>query len=242
MIVVCYTSRGSPDLTTRLATLSAGALHPLYRELATRSVSEEVGHRISFVRQSHGLSRGVVAKVLDISARQLAAIESGRRSPGLGTLYAVARAFRRPLEYFLPEGLDDARQYALLRRTEIVRQPPWWRADRADGTRYFPLSAGLGDRGMYPYYAQLASASGHAPQQFPGEQFVYLLQGEVEFSTSASGHAARELLRPGDSLYFDTSIPHELRARTKSPFGTLGAEMIAVFWSPLGEPAMTASA
>jgi len=41
-----------------------------------------------------------------------------------------------------------------------------------------------------------------------GEEFIYLLEGTLEFRTENQQY----ILRPGDSLYFESSIPHAYRA------------------------------
>ncbi len=41
-----------------------------------------------------------------------------------------------------------------------------------------------------------------------GEEFIYLLEGTLEFRTENQ----RYVLHPGDSLYFESSIPHAYRA------------------------------
>jgi quercetin dioxygenase-like cupin family protein len=41
-----------------------------------------------------------------------------------------------------------------------------------------------------------------------GEEFIYLLEGALEFRTETEQY----VLYPGDSLYFESSIPHAYRA------------------------------
>jgi quercetin dioxygenase-like cupin family protein len=41
-----------------------------------------------------------------------------------------------------------------------------------------------------------------------GEEFIYLLEGVLEFRTENQQY----ILYPGDSLYFESSIPHAYRA------------------------------
>lgn len=41
-----------------------------------------------------------------------------------------------------------------------------------------------------------------------GEEFIYLLEGILEFRTESQQY----ILQPGDSLYFESSIPHAYRA------------------------------
>jgi len=235
VIVVCYTPGGTPDLATDLAVASGGGLHPLYRERTNDTVVGEVGHRIGYMRRSHGVDRQVLAKVLGISPRQLTAIESGRTGPQLRTLYAVARLFRRPIDYFLPDRFPEAAPYVLLRRTEILAQEPQRRVGPPDCTEYFPLTAQPSGSPMQPFYARIPAAAGENPFQHPGQQFTFVLQGELEFIST--GHVrVRERLRAGDALYLDTSYPHRVRAHTKSPYATGGAEIITVVWNPLNQP------
>ena len=67
---------------------------------------------------------------------------------------------------------------------------------------------------------------------------VKLALGEVEFVISGGPHPTRELLRPGDSVYFHTEYPHQISGVSKSPFATHTAEAIALFWSPFGDPGL----
>ena len=57
----------------------------------------------------------------------------------------------------------------------------------------------------------------------PGEEFIYLVEGELEF------HYAGEtmLLKPGDSVYYDSSEPHGYVS-----VGDRKARAVAVLHSP----------
>ena len=76
------------------------------------------------------------------------------------------------------------------------------------------------------------------PSRFAGQQLLYVLNGEGEFVISGGQRPARELFRPGDSVYFHTEYPHQISGVSRSPFATHAAEAIAVFWSPVGDPGL----
>ena len=45
----------------------------------------------------------------------------------------------------------------------------------------------------------------------------------------------RDVLHAGDSCYIDSTVPHLLRSWTRNPYSETSAEVIDVFWCPLGE-------
>ncbi|MFH0787806.1 MAG: cupin domain-containing protein, partial [Pseudomonadota bacterium] len=55
-----------------------------------------------------------------------------------------------------------------------------------------------------------------------GEEFLHLLEGELEFRTVDRV----EVLEPGDSIYFESDISHSFRCLSQVP-----AKAIVVVWS-----------
>jgi mannose-6-phosphate isomerase-like protein (cupin superfamily) len=68
-----------------------------------------------------------------------------------------------------------------------------------------------------------------------GQEFIYVLDGELELTTYVEQELVTVDLRPGDSCYLDSTVPHLVRARTRNPFSETSAQVLDVFWSPLGE-------
>jgi oxalate decarboxylase/phosphoglucose isomerase-like protein (cupin superfamily) len=62
-----------------------------------------------------------------------------------------------------------------------------------------------------------------------------VLDGELELTTYIEQELVTVELRPGDSCYIDSSVPHLVRAQTRNPFSETSAQVLDVFWSPLGE-------
>lgn len=55
-----------------------------------------------------------------------------------------------------------------------------------------------------------------------GEEFLFVLEGNLEFRTNDRV----EILKPGDTIYFESDINHSFRSLDKTP-----AKAIAVVWS-----------
>ncbi|TLN02795.1 cupin domain-containing protein, partial [bacterium] len=56
-----------------------------------------------------------------------------------------------------------------------------------------------------------------------GEEFIYVLSGQVEVALGAN----QDLLNPGDSIQYSSSIPHRVSSRDGEK-----AQILAVIWSP----------
>jgi hypothetical protein len=68
-----------------------------------------------------------------------------------------------------------------------------------------------------------------------GQEFVYVLTGEVKLVTVLDGQDVTETLSAGDSCLIDSTIPHQFVGVGLNPYQAAGAEIIDVFWCPLGE-------
>jgi mannose-6-phosphate isomerase-like protein (cupin superfamily) len=89
---------------------------------------------------------------------------------------------------------------------------------------------------MYPYFLRLLNVDIEMllHHEHHGQEFIYVLEGELELTTY-SGDRAPEILRAGDACYLDSTVPHLLRSWTRNPYSETSAEVIDVFWCPLGE-------
>ena len=65
-----------------------------------------------------------------------------------------------------------------------------------------------------------------------GQEFVYVLKGEVSLTTRHDGQAVTTTLSAGDSCLLDSSVPHRFAAASLSPYDSPRAQMIAVRWAP----------
>jgi transcriptional regulator with XRE-family HTH domain len=214
-----------------------------YRRVVDESVVREIADKISLLRQSHGLTLTELAATVGVSARQLAQVERGERPANIDLLLSLARRFWRPIEYFYSTSLESRPYYFIQRARDLpgvqsrVRTASVQSPARSPVHVYRPLAARFPGRGMHPYYVQTVASPAELSQRHShvGEEFVYVLDGALEFLCEDNGKAVSEILHAGDSVYFDSSLPHLFNSLARNPLGATQAEVIAVFFSPLGE-------
>jgi len=212
----------------------SGAIY--FRDESTQTTAALVARRITGARTARGLSLGEFARDLGISARRLSEIERGRRPLPIDLLLKICIRCRRPLDFFTAGVFVAPPYYSIVRAADIDRQPI--RAERHLGPEAAELrllASGLTGRRMYPCYARIHDAEGVTLHEHLGEEFVYVLNGEVTLSTVLHGRPVTQDLIAGDSCFINSALPHRFSGAGLSASGHSSAEALAVYWCPLGQ-------
>jgi transcriptional regulator with XRE-family HTH domain len=158
------------------------------------------GQRFRRLRTRRGLSLAQVAKATGVSVGFLSALERGQMRSSVATLRRIARFYRTNiLSLFETEG-DNPR---LVRPSErkILETTPDVRME---------LLA-WGNTAMEPHLFRVKPGGGSGESySHEGEEFLHVLRGDFEIWLNKTEHYR---LKPGDSLYFESSTPH----RWKNP-------------------------
>ena len=172
-----------------------------------------VGERIKKLRELKKLSLGDVAQRSGISEQILESIEADATAPPLGTLTKLARALEMKMGYLLTAG--EPKPFVITRKDE--RKPVSRHAAEQQskyGYSYLSLSPGMRDRNMEPFLVTLSPTSEEVPGSVhEGEEFIYVLEGEMEVVIGEH----REVLYPGDTIYYHSSIPHVVKCHQGKP-------------------------
>ena len=93
------------------------------------------------------------------------------------------------------------------------------------GYRFESLAYPMADKHMEPFFVEIEPRDEEELLYYnhQGEEFLYVLEGKMEFR----GSDQVIQLRRGDSLYFDSDIPHALRG-----LGKKKASVLAVVYGP----------
>ncbi|MCC7493440.1 MAG: helix-turn-helix transcriptional regulator [Fimbriimonadaceae bacterium] len=162
-----------------------------------------LGRRIKELRRERGYTLEEVAKRTGFSKSLLSKIENSQVSPPIATLSRIASALDVAIGFFFEE---EARQDRAIFVPKSQRQ----RIDRRDlGPEYGYEHLAFGStmpRLMEPFVIFLEPDSQEVATLFehPGEEFIMVLQGEMEFLFGSTSYRMAE----GDSLYFDARVPH----------------------------------
>jgi DNA-binding transcriptional MerR regulator/quercetin dioxygenase-like cupin family protein len=158
------------------------------------------GQRFRRLRAKRGLSLAQVAKATGVSVGFLSALERGQMRSSIATLRRIARFYRTNiLSLFETAGdhprLVHAAQRKILETTPDVRMELLAWGNTAMEPHLFRIKPGGGSGESYAH---------------EGEEFLHVLHGEFEIWLNNGEHYR---LKAGDSLYFESSIPH----RWKNP-------------------------
>ena len=213
-----------------------------FQDMSARTMTQQIAHKITAVRQARGLSLADFARDLEIGARQLSELERGRKPVSIQLLIRLCRRFRKPLEYFLAGTTTVDRPYhSMIRAKDIPDLPS--RARRASvagfgfDNEFRALAHEFPKRGMHPFYVRV---TGQPEVDVPlhehhGQEFVFVLNGEVTLVTVQDGEEVRQHLAAGDSCFIDSAVPHRFVGTGFSPYNLPHTELIDVFWTGLGE-------
>jgi transcriptional regulator with XRE-family HTH domain len=184
-----------------------------------------VGEKIKRLREDRALSLEEISRKTGLSPSVLSQLENHLISPPLGTLIKIAQAFEVPVGYFFREGPEQD-PFCLVREHERQKVSRFASKDGVNyGYSYESLGYGKKGRHLEPFVVTLTPATyGQADlSSHAGEEFIYVLEGEVE--VTLSDHT--DLLHPNDSIYYDATLPHRVACAQDRP-----AKIVAVIWTP----------
>jgi transcriptional regulator with XRE-family HTH domain len=206
-------------------------------------LQRQIGHRLRLLREIHGWSLERVARAANLTVTHIQRIERGERPMPVDAVLQLARAVGKPVREFMGLAAAEGPSYVLRRSSDIPgipnrkRRTPVERPNVAASKTCQPLVAGFPAREMYPYFLRMLNVDRDmlTEHEHHGQEFIYVLEGELELITYAGGQQVRETIRAGDSCYIDSTVPHLLRSWTRNPYSETSAQVIDVFWCPLGE-------
>ncbi len=186
---------------------------------ASEQVSvEAVGDRIKSIRDEKGLSFDEMAKVTGFDVDLLEKIENNEVQPQLGTLVKLSKALDSAFSRLVSQ--VGSKLYSITRKEErrVVS-----RSTNTKGKKlytYKSLAPEVKGRHMEALMVTLEENPEQEPSVHEGEEFIYVIEGVV----IAQIDKERFELEPGDSIYYLSTIPHLVAAKS----GT--ADILAVLY------------
>ncbi len=171
-------------------------------------VKLELGAKLRRLREQRSLSLADVATRSGVDAEALAAFEDHRDIPAVSDLLKIASTLGVSIGHFFQTRIPE-------QRVEVVRVGERWAVRKGDGGsappyRYHALSHGLTEKLMEPFLVEVppGGARDITPSAHDGEEFLFVLAGVLEVEVGGDSHR----LEPGDAIYYDSRLPHTLRA------------------------------
>jgi transcriptional regulator with XRE-family HTH domain len=205
-----------------------------------------LGPRLRLAREERQLSVRELARRIGCSASLISQIERGVSVPSVGVLYALATELDSSLDHLL-FGADQRRAPAgpVVAEAEPAagalaagaagaagavggrraRAPGPGLVQRADGRNIIDLASGVrwerltpGADAMTDFLEVIYSPGGHStderrPLRHDGREYGLVISGRLQANVGFESYE----LGPGDSIAFDSSMPHEYLNKTGEP-------------------------
>jgi len=184
----------------------------------------KIGERIRSLRKAKGLSIAEVAEQTGIAESTISGIERHMVSPPLGNIISLAKVFGVAVGDFFGDSGDSP--YCIVRSDDRKTVSRFNSTDgKAGGYSYQSLGQQKKNRHMEPFLVTITPsdpAEQAEPNQHIGEEILFILEGQVEITLLGK----TEILNPGDSIYYDSTMPHVVACHGREP-----ATMLAVIYA-----------
>ena len=186
-----------------------------------------VGAKITELREALLLSPQDLAERCGCELTVIEDLEAGKLAPSLAPLIKITRALGVRLGTLLD---DDESLGPVLTRANDYRDSQRLKGlethSDAGELSFAALAEGKAARHMEPFFITLepSSSAEHSLSAHEGEEWLFALEGPLEIEYG------RELyvLQPGDSIYYDSIVPHQVRSHAGQ-----SARFVACVYTPV---------
>lgn len=188
-------------------------------------ITTAIGDKIKNIRTSKELTAEEVASRAGIDPEYYKALEDNREVPPLGSLVKIVRV----LGIRLGTLLDDRQECGpvITRASEQKLTPAVSRIGKSEGTlSYFSLCRKKADRHLEIFIIEVKAGRGikERPSVHEGEEFFYVIKGRAKLNYGKHTY----ILDEGDTIYYDSVIPHTVEPASESESVTI----LAVIYIP----------
>ena len=197
-------------------TATLAKTRPSGKPASSRPVAEDrrlqLGPALRQLRRAGGFTLQELSQRTGLASSTLSKIENNLISPTYDSILKLADG----LEIDVAQLFDPGSIQMSLGRRSVTRdgRGASYKTDQYD---YEMLCTDLSQKKFFPIVATIKA---HAVADFPelpkhaGEEFIYVLSGQVEIHTE---HYEPVSLVPGDCIYFDSSMGHACVSAGKKP-------------------------
>jgi transcriptional regulator with XRE-family HTH domain len=189
-----------------------------------------LGERIAEIRKTYSISREDLSQRSGVPAALISKIEDDGHIPDLAPLIKIARG----LGVRLGTLLDDHEQLGpvICRAGEAASGSRFKTGipDDTDasaghhGMSFSALAADKNGRHMEPFIVTIQPDARQEKSTHEGEEFIYVMEGKLALDYGTE----KETLNTGDSVYYDSIVPHRVYSANSEP-----VRILAVIYTPV---------
>jgi transcriptional regulator with XRE-family HTH domain len=189
------------------------------------------GEHIAELRKTYSISREILAERSGIPVDLIEKIEGEGHIPDLAPLIKIARALGVRLGTLLDDheelGPVITRAGAASASVRFVTglptdEPP--AKNNHQGLSFRALAADKNGRHMEPFIVDIENDAQQEKSAHEGEEFIHVLEGNLSLEYGS----IKETLNTGDSVYYDSIVPHRVLSADINP-----VRILAVIYTPI---------
>jgi transcriptional regulator with XRE-family HTH domain len=165
---------------------------------------KSIGETVRIIRTQLGLTTKDLAVESGISESIISGVENLSISPVLGHIVSIAKALKVTVGELYGDSADSP--FCLVRSHGGKKVSRFSSQGKSSSYTYESLGHQKQNRQMEPFHVTLnpVDVSKAEPNQHAGEEIIFVLTGQVQVSLAGN----TDILNPGDSIYFDSNLPH----------------------------------
>lgn len=188
--------------------------------------SKIVGEKIKSLRESQSVSIEELAQRSGLSVEQIERIEENTDLPSLAPLIKIARVLGVRLGSFLDD--QDETGPVICRQAETKGDSISFSNNAIQSRKhmeYHSLCKSKAGRHMDPFIIDVTPSQENdfVLSSHEGEEFIMVMEGTMEISYGQDTY----LLHEGDTIYYDSIVPHHVHA-----YQGQAAKILAVIYTP----------
>lgn len=165
---------------------------------------KEIAQRISVLREIEEITLEEMARLTGKTAEEYKEYEAGEKDFSFSFLYTLANRFGVDITELLTGDNAKLRTFSLVRKGEGLKM------ERRKAYKYQHLSPIFKNRVMEPFLVTVEPKDTEAVKKnsHEGQELNYVVEGSMTMFI----HDSEIRLNEGDTVYFDASTPHAMRA------------------------------
>jgi len=161
----------------------------------------KIGEKLKELRLQKKLSLEQLAKKVGLTRSFISQIEKDKNSPSISSLIKILAALNVKMTDFF-QSIEKTKGVVLKKGQMKLFY------DKESKTKLASLSSGFDNPQIEPFYVEMDTGGYSELLSSQGQTFCYILTGTIQLTLGKEAH----ILKAGDSIYFDSSVPHRWSA------------------------------
>jgi transcriptional regulator with XRE-family HTH domain len=157
----------------------------------------QIGVKLKELRLQKNLSLEQIATEIGVTRSFLSQVEKNKTSPSISSLIKILGVLNIKMADFFRE-IEHTPGVVLKKEQRKIF------SDQKTKVHVASLSTGFNSPQMEPFYAEMEKGATSEFIYSQGQSFCFILTGALELTLGDETYT----LKPGDSAYFDSSVPH----------------------------------